>query len=366
MLEAAEAARRKLREQAPGGPAQILQAAGRLPVRAPLDRASDAAVTYTDREKELMEVYGMKEREARLAAAHEAAHEAAKVPAAPGAPATEASLKRGDRVLIHSLKGRAELNGKSGSVMSFDEPKGRYAVRVGKESILLKSSNLEELTKTNDMKGFLNAQTTQFESPTKEPPAEPSAVGQGPPSTMKQVREFVGDDDDEVKDVAAVDERLWSGAVAQGWRMHTKGGGRYLYVTPSGECFETKSEALEYARWAVSRSAAPTAPAAPTTPREAASVAKGVVDDKPKGESSGVATDLPTFIAAPTFGGARDGMVFKLGSSGIGYYTDPPVEVVPGAGAVDASAASGNYILLVAATTVVVTVLAVIVGNVLH
>ena len=95
-------------------------------------------------------------------------------------------------------------------------------------------------------------------------------------------------------------------------------------------------------------------------------MAKGVVDDKPKGESSGVATDLPTFIAAPTFGGARDGMVFKLGSSGIGYYTDPPVEVVPGAGAVDASAASGNYILLVAATTVVVTVLAVIVGNVLH
>lgn len=63
-------------------------------------------------------------------------------------PAAEAATrKRGDRVLIHSLKGRADLNGNTGSVLSFEEGKGRYAVRVGRESVLLKPSNLEAAAK---------------------------------------------------------------------------------------------------------------------------------------------------------------------------------------------------------------------------
>ena len=68
----AEAARRKLREMAPGGPAQVLTAAGKLPVRdRPKPEAGDAP-EQTPREKELQDVYGMSFHEAKQVAEKEA------------------------------------------------------------------------------------------------------------------------------------------------------------------------------------------------------------------------------------------------------------------------------------------------------
>ena len=54
-------------------------------------------------------------------------------------------MPRGQHVEIHSLKGRPELNGKAGRIMGYDEAKGRYAVRVQAESILLKGYNLRRV-----------------------------------------------------------------------------------------------------------------------------------------------------------------------------------------------------------------------------
>ena len=55
------------------------------------------------------------------------------------------TMRRGQHVEIHSLKGRPELNGKAGRIMGYDEAKGRYAVRVQAESILLKGDNLRRV-----------------------------------------------------------------------------------------------------------------------------------------------------------------------------------------------------------------------------
>ena len=52
------------------------------------------------------------------------------------------SMQPGQQVVIHSLKGRAELNGKVGRILSYDDAKGRYAVHVQDESFLLKGDNL--------------------------------------------------------------------------------------------------------------------------------------------------------------------------------------------------------------------------------
>ena len=57
-----------------------------------------------------------------------------------------AEFAPGNRVLVHSLVGRPELNGRSGTIASYDARKGRFAVKVEKgaesESMLLKPSNL--------------------------------------------------------------------------------------------------------------------------------------------------------------------------------------------------------------------------------
>ena len=51
-------------------------------------------------------------------------------------------LQPGQQVVIHSLTGRPELNGKEGRILSYDGAKGRYAVHVQEESFLLKGDNL--------------------------------------------------------------------------------------------------------------------------------------------------------------------------------------------------------------------------------
>ena len=55
-----------------------------------------------------------------------------------------ATLKRGDRVRIHGLNARPELNDTHGTILSFHEDKGRFAVMLEttKEKILLKPANL--------------------------------------------------------------------------------------------------------------------------------------------------------------------------------------------------------------------------------
>ena len=53
-------------------------------------------------------------------------------------------LKKGDRVLLYDLKGRQELNGTYGEVLSYNSEKERYAVKLeeASEKILLKLANL--------------------------------------------------------------------------------------------------------------------------------------------------------------------------------------------------------------------------------
>merc|ERR1712146_542254 len=51
-------------------------------------------------------------------------------------------LRPGARVTITGLKARPELNGPIGVVETFEEDKGRFAIALGKEKILLKPTNL--------------------------------------------------------------------------------------------------------------------------------------------------------------------------------------------------------------------------------
>ena len=48
----------------------------------------------------------------------------------------------GTTVVLHDLQARPELNGKTGKVSSFDPESGRYAVRIGRESLRVKATNL--------------------------------------------------------------------------------------------------------------------------------------------------------------------------------------------------------------------------------
>ena len=48
----------------------------------------------------------------------------------------------GSEVFIRDLQGRTELNGKVGVIASFDSAAGRYAVRIGTESVKIKPANL--------------------------------------------------------------------------------------------------------------------------------------------------------------------------------------------------------------------------------
>lgn len=52
-------------------------------------------------------------------------------------------LRAGECVRLHSLKGRADLNGAIGTILRYDVSKGRYAVETRGESVLLKLANLE-------------------------------------------------------------------------------------------------------------------------------------------------------------------------------------------------------------------------------
>ena len=48
----------------------------------------------------------------------------------------------GTAVVLHDLQVRPELNGKTGKVSSFDPEAGRYAVRIGQETLRVKATNL--------------------------------------------------------------------------------------------------------------------------------------------------------------------------------------------------------------------------------
>ena len=69
-------------------------------------------------------------------------------PQAPGRPHDPVSgTLSGRRVRIAGLKGRPELNGRSGVAAHFDAAKGRYEVAVSgeAEAVLLKPANLQEV-----------------------------------------------------------------------------------------------------------------------------------------------------------------------------------------------------------------------------
>ena len=53
-----------------------------------------------------------------------------------------ATFQVGDVVSVHALIGRPELNGHIGRVRGYDKVKGRYAVKLASESVLLKALNL--------------------------------------------------------------------------------------------------------------------------------------------------------------------------------------------------------------------------------
>ena len=64
------------------------------------------------------------------------------------------ALRRGDRVFLHSLRGRIDLNGATGTLLSYNEKRGRWAVQVDPawviieadaKGIMLKGANLAML-----------------------------------------------------------------------------------------------------------------------------------------------------------------------------------------------------------------------------
>ena len=61
-------------------------------------------------------------------------------------PGRDDVLKTGARVLISGLDGRPELNGTHGTIISFDEDKGRFAVKLSSsnEKVLLQPANLAD------------------------------------------------------------------------------------------------------------------------------------------------------------------------------------------------------------------------------
>ncbi len=44
----------------------------------------------------------------------------------------------GDVVVVHGLQGRAELNGQTGTLLSFDAGKGRWAIQLAAETVSIK------------------------------------------------------------------------------------------------------------------------------------------------------------------------------------------------------------------------------------
>ena len=109
-------------------------------VQALLDAKADASLQDNDGKTALMWAEHQEHAEtAQLLRQH------AKAPGHPYVDPVSGSLS-GRRVRIAGLKGRPELNGRSGVAAYFDAAKGRYAVTVEgeAEAVLLKPANLQE------------------------------------------------------------------------------------------------------------------------------------------------------------------------------------------------------------------------------
>ncbi len=48
----------------------------------------------------------------------------------------------GDMVVVHALQGRAELNGQTGTLLSFDAGKGRWAIHLAAETVSIKPGTI--------------------------------------------------------------------------------------------------------------------------------------------------------------------------------------------------------------------------------
>ena len=48
----------------------------------------------------------------------------------------------GDVVVVHGLQGRAELNGQTGTLLSFDAGQGRWAIRLAGENVSIKPGTI--------------------------------------------------------------------------------------------------------------------------------------------------------------------------------------------------------------------------------
>ena len=48
----------------------------------------------------------------------------------------------GDVVLVHGLQGRAELNGQTGTLLSFDAGQGRWAIQLAAETVSIKPGTI--------------------------------------------------------------------------------------------------------------------------------------------------------------------------------------------------------------------------------
>ncbi len=51
----------------------------------------------------------------------------------------------GDMVVVHGLQGRVELNGQTGTLLSFDAGKGRWAIHLAAETISIKPGTIDIL-----------------------------------------------------------------------------------------------------------------------------------------------------------------------------------------------------------------------------
>ena len=48
----------------------------------------------------------------------------------------------GDVVVVHGLQGRAELNGQTGTLLSFDAGKGRWAIQLAAQTVSIKPGTI--------------------------------------------------------------------------------------------------------------------------------------------------------------------------------------------------------------------------------
>ena len=51
----------------------------------------------------------------------------------------------GDVVVVHELQGRADLNGQTGTLLSFDAGKGRWAIHLAAQTISIKPGTIDML-----------------------------------------------------------------------------------------------------------------------------------------------------------------------------------------------------------------------------